>query len=437
VETKADDIQLGFDYASLAAEARAIVQARTTELHVLVRRSAQDIIVIGQKLNDVKQRLDHGQFGVWLDAEFGWTDRTARNFMQVADKFKSENFSDLRIAPSALYLLAAPSTPDDVREEALRRAGQGENITHQTAKQLIDAGKPVPAATPEAHAKDALAAAADRRGARLAAALADAPAPVIQVVRNFGVDEPDVVEDLKRIVKSDGKPGSSDTCSEILQTGWIQPGDEEEAVHITEGAEKVRAALRLKSDIHAQLGRDAKDAVWLSSESNEWYTPAKYIEAARRVLGGFDVDPASNDRANQTVRATVYYTKENSGLDKDWPGRVWLNPPYGGLSGAFVARLVEQVKAGITTEAIVLVNANSTETKWFAPMWDYTLCFTDHRIDFETPTGARNGSTHGSVFVYIGKNVETFAREFDPFGYIVARLRVQAALIPVEEKVAA
>jgi len=103
------------------------------------------------------------------------------------------------------------------------------------------------------------------------------------------------------------------------------------------------------------------------------------------------------------------------------------------MSGPFVARLVEQFKAGITTEAIVLVNANSTETKWFAPMWDYTLCFTDHRIDFETPAGAKNGSTHGSVFVYLGKNTEAFAREFDQFGYVVARMKIKPAITIVNE----
>lgn len=102
-----------------------------------MRRTAQDIIEIGQKLIDVKERLGHGKFGLWLRLEFEWTDRTARQFMRVAEAFKSENFSDLNFAPSALYLLAAPSTPDEVRREALERAFMGESITHAKVKRLV------------------------------------------------------------------------------------------------------------------------------------------------------------------------------------------------------------------------------------------------------------------------------------------------------------
>jgi hypothetical protein len=129
-----------FDYQSLDAETRIVVQQRPGEIKALVRRSAQDIIEIGQKLIEVKERLPHGQFGPWLDTEFGWKTTTAWNFIQVAIKFS--NFEDLdQFAPSALYLLAAPSTPDEARQEALDRAAQGETITHATAKQIVNGYK--------------------------------------------------------------------------------------------------------------------------------------------------------------------------------------------------------------------------------------------------------------------------------------------------------
>jgi len=63
--------------------------------------------------------------------------------MDVSEKFKSVNLADLDIQDSALYLLAAPSTPEPARQEALDKAEQGETVTHQQAKELIDAHKQI------------------------------------------------------------------------------------------------------------------------------------------------------------------------------------------------------------------------------------------------------------------------------------------------------
>ena len=160
-----------------------------------------------------------------------------------------------------------------------------------------------------------------------------------------------------------------------------------------------------------------------ASNSNEWYTPARYIEAARIVLGSIDVDPASSPEANRDVQATTFYTKTDDGLKHDWPGRVWLNPPYGGLSGPFAARLLQQLAAGHTTAAILLVNANSTDAAWFQPLWDFLLCFTDHRINFIAGGQEESGSTHGSAFVYFGPDRSAFLKQFSAFGAIVERAR--------------
>lgn len=125
-----------FDYSSLDAETSQFIQHETGEIRMLMRRSAQGIIEVGQKLIEVKKRLGHGNFEPWLKAEFDWGLWTARKFMQVAEQFKSVKFTDLSIAPSALYVLAAASTPETVREEALARAEAGEAITHSIAKEI-------------------------------------------------------------------------------------------------------------------------------------------------------------------------------------------------------------------------------------------------------------------------------------------------------------
>jgi hypothetical protein len=66
-----------------------------------------------------------------------------------------------------------------------------------------------------------------------------------------------------------------------------------------------------------------------SSESNEWYTPRDIIQSAKDVMGGIDIDPASCDYAQSWIMATKYYTSQDDGMNYDWYGRLWLNPPYG------------------------------------------------------------------------------------------------------------
>ena len=127
-----------FDYAALDTETSTLVQQRTDEIKALMRRTAEDIIVIGRKLAEVKAHLGHGRFLDWLAAEFGWHRFTANRFMQVAEVFSDLEMSQIvTFAPSALYLLAAPSTPETARAEALERAAAGEAITHGRARGIL------------------------------------------------------------------------------------------------------------------------------------------------------------------------------------------------------------------------------------------------------------------------------------------------------------
>jgi hypothetical protein len=127
-----------FDYATLDSETRIVVQQRTSEIKALMKRAASDIIEIGQKLIEVKARLGHGNVGGWLETEFDWSWDTAKRFMRVAETFQNQQIADFQIAPSALYLLAAPSTPETARIEAIERATAGEPITYSKAREIVE-----------------------------------------------------------------------------------------------------------------------------------------------------------------------------------------------------------------------------------------------------------------------------------------------------------
>ena len=102
-----------------------------------MRRTSHDIIIIGQKLIEVKQHLGHGSFMNWLKSEFSWSVSTATKFMRVGEQFKFVNFTNLNINASALYLVAAPSTPQEARAEVLERASLGENISYTKVKAIV------------------------------------------------------------------------------------------------------------------------------------------------------------------------------------------------------------------------------------------------------------------------------------------------------------
>jgi DNA N-6-adenine-methyltransferase (Dam) len=156
----------------------------------------------------------------------------------------------------------------------------------------------------------------------------------------------------------------------------------------------------------------------------EWHTPREYIELAREVMRGIDVDPASNALAQETVQAARFFSKEQDGLKQEWRGRLFLNPPYSQPEiGRFIAKLLVELTAGRVTQAIVLTH-NSSDTAWFQKLaaCATAFCFTRGRIRFVSPDGPRRTSpVQGQTFFYFGQNGGRFADVFSAIGTIVSR----------------
>jgi len=159
-------------------------------------------------------------------------------------------------------------------------------------------------------------------------------------------------------------------------------------------------------------------------ESDEWYTPAEYIDAARQVMGAIDLDPASSELAQTVVKATVYLTRFDDGLRQvRWlHQRIWLNPPYSN-PGPWIEKLIREHQAGpYCTEALVLVN-NATETAWFqALLQRFPACFPAKRIAFWRHDHANVGARQGQAFFYLGPHAAKFQEIFSQFGPILRRL---------------
>lgn len=154
----------------------------------------------------------------------------------------------------------------------------------------------------------------------------------------------------------------------------------------------------------------------------EWYTPLKFIKAAKATMGHIDLDPASTAFANMWIQAKTYYDIEDDGLSQDWKGTVWMNPPYSHpLVGKFTDRLVEFYENGSVTEACVLLN-NSTETRWFQHLLKSASAvnFIKGRVKFIDTSGKATAKPlQGQVVVYLGEYPGIFHACFGEFGHVL------------------
>lgn len=130
-------------------------------------------------------------------------------------------------------------------------------------------------------------------------------------------------------------------------------------------------------------------------ESDTWLTPPEII----KTLGDFDLDPCCP--VNMPWRTAVRHYTDN-GLEQDWFGRVWLNPPY---SREAVKWLDKMSSHG---NGIALVFAR-TETSWFhRTVWEAAagLLFLKGRVHFHRADGTRAQANAGAPSVLVAYGLE-------------------------------
>jgi hypothetical protein len=130
-----------FDYAMLAPDVASLAAIAAAEIRTSTHRQITEVIAAGKLLLEVKAALPHGSFGKWLEAEFGWTERTAQNYMRAAETYgiKYEMVSDLPL--NTIYRLQAPTVPESVRADVFSMAERGERPTEVMVKEMISRAK--------------------------------------------------------------------------------------------------------------------------------------------------------------------------------------------------------------------------------------------------------------------------------------------------------
>lgn len=104
------------------------VDTLTVEILILKQQTAQNIIEIGKRLNQVKEQLPHGEWLPWLEQKVEFSERTARRLMQVAKE--SSNWPALTdLPPSKVFALL--DLPADQRESFVQNNPVDEMTTRQ------------------------------------------------------------------------------------------------------------------------------------------------------------------------------------------------------------------------------------------------------------------------------------------------------------------
>lgn len=209
-----------------------------------------------------------------------------------------------------------------------------------------------------------------------------------------------------------------------LRWAWTlrEAADNESAVRLAFGSQLLDGgSANIEVALREAKGQTVPTAhVGHNAGDHEWYTPPAYIEAAVRVMGGIDLDPASSTVANEAVGAAQFYSVDDDGLLHEWAGRVWMNPPYAQPAiWHFSEKLSESFANGAVTQACALVN-NATETAWFQRMAEVAsaICFPTGRVKFWHQEKV-SAPLQGQAVLYFGENVEAFRSEFLRFGFTV------------------
>lgn len=95
-----------------------------------------------------------------------------------------------------------------------------------------------------------------------------------------------------------------------------------------------------------------------TSNTDLWATPQDFFDSLNKEFN-FETDVCAN---SENAKCDVYYSIEVDGLQQEWTGSCWMNPPYGRGIGKWIEKAYEQSLRGAT---VVCLLPARTDTKWW------------------------------------------------------------------------
>lgn len=106
--------------------------------------------------------------------------------------------------------------------------------------------------------------------------------------------------------------------------------------------------------------------------NDDWYTP-KWVFDTMNIR--FDIDVAAPPGGIQWIPADRHFTIEDDGLNQEWSGRVWMNPPFSKMT-PWAMRFLEH------RNGVALVPL--THNRWSQAVWrsDCAMVSLPHDLKF-------------------------------------------------------
>lgn len=182
----------------------------------------------------------------------------------------------------------------------------------------------------------------------------------------------------------------------------------------------------------------------VNSQSVNWCTPAKYVDAVKKVFGGvISLDPCSNEWSIVNAE-TEYRLPDQDGLRESWDyPTIYVNPPYGSdkerrttIKHWFYKCAYAHKHHGAEVLALVPVATNTRH--WKEYVWGRAtgVCFLyDTRLRFLVEgKDEGKGAPMSCAMIYWNKNINRFLEVFNEFGAVVNLRALQGKVLGYRSK---
>lgn len=135
-----------------------------------------------------------------------------------------------------------------------------------------------------------------------------------------------------------------------------------------------------------------------SSKKQDWETPIDFFNKLDEVFK-FEIDVAASD---DNAKCEKYFTEKDDGLDQEWNGVCWMNPPYGRKQIKWIEKAYNESQNGATV--VCLIPAKPDTKIWQDVIFKKTIavCFVKGRLKFG---GSKVNAPFPSALVVFSKEI--------------------------------